>query len=191
MTLDHDKIEARLQAKAARKALGDDFTARGTALDLAKWAETLHELAGGGSIAGYYPKGSEIDIRPLLDRLRHLGSPICLPVMIGPEQPMIFRLWQTDLALQPGPFGIKEPGPQAESVRPSLVLCPLLAFDRHGWRLGYGGGYYDRTLDSLIGEPQVLVAGVAYAAQEVAHVPHESHDHAMKIVVTETEIIRP
>jgi 5-formyltetrahydrofolate cyclo-ligase len=190
MTLDQEKIEARLKAKAVRKALGDDFTSRGAALQLIQWAKDLNEMAAGGVIAGYYPKGSEIDIRPLLDALRGLGSSIALPVMTGPERPMIFRLWTSDQDLQAGPFGIREPGPEAPTVRPSLVLTPMLAFDRQGMRLGYGGGYYDRTLESLMGETQVLVAGVAYAAQEVAHVPHDTHDHALNVVVTETEMIR-
>jgi len=189
-TVDQEKIEARHKAKMVRKALGDDFTARGAALRLTQWAEELHAMAGGGAVAGYYPKGSEIDILPLMDRLRRLGNPIALPVMTGPERPMEFRLWLPERDLHSGPFGIKEPGSDADVVRPSLVLAPMLAFDRQGRRLGYGGGYYDRTLDSLIGEPQVLVVGVAYAAQEIAHVPHEAHDHVMSIVITETELIR-
>ncbi len=190
MTLDLEKAEARQRAKAIRKALGDDYSSRGASLQLVQWAATLHDLAKGEAVAGYFPKGSEMDVRPLLGQLRQLGCDIALPVMTGPDRPMVFRLWHTQDDLRPGPFGIQEPGSDAPIVRPSLVLAPLLAFDRQGWRLGYGGGYYDRTLETLSGMPKVIVVGAGYAAQEIGHVPHASHDHPLDYVVTETELIK-
>ena len=190
MTPDQLKVEARLKAKAVRKALGDDYSSRGAALQIVRWAEDLHAMAGGGVVAGYCPKGSEFDIRPLLDRLRQLGCDIALPVMVGPDRPMDFRLWRHGDALKPGPFGIQEPGVDSPVVRPVLVLAPMLAFDRQGRRLGYGGGYYDRTLESLKNAGTILVAGIAYAAQEIQLVPHDSHDHSLDAVVTKSELIR-
>ena len=190
MSPDRQKIEARLRAKHIRKALAEDPSLTGAASAMARFAEDLSALAGGGAIAGYFPKGSELDVRPLMERLRALGHEIALPVMQGPDNPMAFRVWKTGDGLQAGPFGIQEPGPDSLLVRPVLVLAPMLAFDRMGWRLGYGGGYYDRTLDRLKGAPRVVVAGIAYAGQEIQAVPHDTHDQKLDCVVTETELIR-
>jgi len=190
MTLDQQKIEARLKAKAVRKSIGDDYSSRSAAVQLVQWAEPLCALIGTGVVAGYFPKGSEMDIRPLLDRLRQLGCSVALPVMVGPERPMEFRLWNVGEDLKAGPFGILEPGPSSPVVRPTVVLAPMLAFDRKGRRLGYGGGYYDRTLESLGGTSHVTVVGIAYAAQEIDHVPHDSHDHPLDYVATETELLK-
>ncbi len=130
----------------------------------------------GRCIAGYWPIRGEIDPRPLL---LALGRPIALPVTGGRGTVLGFRLWRPGEPLAPGPFGLSEPtGPPAA---PDLLLVPLLAYDACGNRLGYGGGYYDRTI-AATGVPAI---GAAYAAQEVAAVPVGPDDRPLAGVVTE------
>ena len=131
----------------------------------------------GRCIAGYWPVRGEIDPRPLL---LALGRPIALPVT-GPRGTVLeFRLWRPGDRMAPGPLGIPEPtGPPAE---PDVLLAPLLAFDASGSRLGYGGGYYDRTIAAT----GALAIGAAHAAQEVAAVPVGPDDRPLAGVVTET-----
>ena len=179
---DPHKTAARQQAKLRR----DGLDRANCGERLAQWATWLHDLDPQSIVAGYMPFGSEMDVVPLLLALRHLGHDLALPVITGRNLPLEFRLWWHDQPLQPGPWGILQPGGDAPAVRPDVVLAPLLAFDRLGWRLGYGGGFYDRTLTAL-GHP--LAVGVAFAAQEVDHVPHTDYDHPLNYVITETELI--
>ena len=130
----------------------------------------------GRCIAGYWPVRGEIDPRPLL---LALGRPIALPVTGPRGTALTFRLWQPGDALTAGPFGLSEPaGPPAE---PDVLLVPLLAYDARGNRLGYGGGYYDRTIAAT----GALAIGAAYAGQEVAAVPVGPDDRPLAGVVTE------
>ena len=131
----------------------------------------------GRCIAGYWPVRGEIDPRPLL---LALGRPIALPVTGPRGTALTFRLWRPGDALAPGPFRLSEPtGPPAA---PDMLLVPLLAYDSAGNRLGYGGGYYDRTI-AVTG---ALAIGAAYAGQEVAAVPVGPDDRPLAGVVTET-----
>ena len=133
----------------------------------------------GRCIAGYWPIRGEIDPRPLL---LALGRPIALPVTGPRGSALEFRLWRPGDELVPGPFGLSEPtGPRAE---PDVLLVPLLAFDACGRRLGYGGGYYDRTIAAT----GALAIGAAYAAQEVAAVPVGPDDRPLAGIVTETDL---
>ncbi len=123
-------------------------------------------LAGRPPVAGYWPMVDELDVRPLVHRLHAQGCPIGLPVVTPRGTPLVFRAWTPEAAMVAGVYGTSHPACEDE-VMPGVVVAPLLAFDRHGWRLGYGGGYYDRTLAKLRGEGQVLAVGVGYDAQEV------------------------
>lgn len=135
-------------------------------------------------VAGYLPIGSELDTRPLLLALHGLGVPLAMPVVTAPEVPLVFRPWIPGTATARSTFGVEEPqsgGP----VVPDLLLVPLLAFDARGHRLGYGGGFYDRTLAALRAAGPVRALGLAYAAQEVSNVPNGGHDARLDAVVTE------
>ncbi len=138
-------------------------------------------------ITGYGPIRDEIDPRPLLDSLAARGHAMALPVVGAPDAPLVFRAWTKDDALVPGPFGTRTPGDEAPEVTPRVVIVPLLAFDAAGWRLGYGGGYYDRTLAGLRRGPgAVLAVGIAYQDQRVDAVPRAPYDERLDWVVTET-----
>ena len=186
MTADAEKSAARHRAKVLR----DTLNLPHAPAQLAGWAGGLHPLTGGGPVAGFFPFGSEIDVRPLMTALHDLGCALALPVIVGREKPLEFRQWTLSDPLHPGPMGILQPGPDAPILRPALVLTPLLAFDRQGWRLGYGGGYYDRTLTQLGQIPPVVAVGVAFSGQEIAEVPHQPHDRRLDFVATELELIR-
>jgi 5-formyltetrahydrofolate cyclo-ligase len=143
-----------------------------------------------GAVAGYLPIGDEIDPMPAIRALHAEGRAIGMPVILAPSAPLGFRAWTPGAPLVVGPSGIAEPeaGPL---LRPVVVVVPLLAFDRAGHRLGYGGGYYDRTLAALRREGRVLAIGLAFAAQEAEGLPVTDHDEPLDAIVTEAGIILP
>jgi 5-formyltetrahydrofolate cyclo-ligase len=136
-------------------------------------------------VAGYWPMDDEADIRPLLERLAAQGCVVALPVVVARSTPLIFRCWQPGDALEDGLHRTRHPLPTALEVTPDLLLVPLLAFDHSGRRLGYGGGYYDRTLAALRDRRPVVAIGVAFAAQEVERLPDGGHDQRLDWIVTE------
>jgi 5-formyltetrahydrofolate cyclo-ligase len=139
----------------------------------------------GAVVSGFWPLDGEIDIRPLLLALHARGHPIVLPVTPKRGLPLSFRLWRPGDALVVERFGTMRP--TGEERAPDFLLVPLLAFDRHGGRLGYGAGYYDRTLPLL--SPRFTL-GCAFAAQEVPEVPMGPRDVRLDAVATEREVIR-
>ncbi|MFM2151396.1 MAG: hypothetical protein RLZZ187_3702 [Pseudomonadota bacterium] len=141
----------------------------------------------GAVVAGFWPIGQEIDIRPLLHALHDRGHPIALPVTPPRGNPLAFRRWRPGEELARGPMGTRQPGEGAEALTPAVLLVPLLAFDRRGHRLGYGGGYYDRTLAAL---PGAMAIGVAHAAQELDEVPAGPEDARLDAIATEAGLIR-
>jgi 5-formyltetrahydrofolate cyclo-ligase len=138
----------------------------------------------GAAVAGFWPLAGEIDIRPLLQALADRGHPVLLPVTPPRGQPLGFRRWRPGDAMATGRFGT--PIPCGEAMAPAFLLVPLLAFDRRGHRLGYGAGYYDRTLALLPGLPTL---GCAFAAQELDSVPAGPQDIALAAIATERGII--
>jgi 5-formyltetrahydrofolate cyclo-ligase len=139
----------------------------------------------GTVVAGFWPVHEEIDIRPLLHALRDRGNPVALPVTPRLGQALSFRGWQPGDALIPERFGTMRP--VGAVMVPDMLLIPLLAFDANGFRLGYGGGFYDRTLAQL---PDRFRLGCAFAAQQVDAVPVGPYDLRLDAVATENGIIR-
>jgi 5-formyltetrahydrofolate cyclo-ligase len=140
--------------------------------------------APGTVVAGFWPLAGEIDIRPLLHALVDRGHPVVLPVTPPRGSPLAFRLWRPGDAMALGRFGT--PVPVGETMAPAMLLVPLLAFDRGGHRLGYGAGYYDRTLAAL---PGARTLGCAFAAQELDSVPAGPQDLPLDAVATERGVI--
>ncbi len=129
------------------------------------------------------------EIDPLLAMGGHAG-PVGVPVIIGKGQPLRFRTWTPKAAMVPGEFGAQVPE-TGDWMEPAVLIVPLLAFDRRGYRLGYGGGFYDRTLEGLRARGSVLAVGFAFAAQEVAAVPHDATDQQLDLIVTDAGVIVP
>lgn len=144
----------------------------------------------GAAVSGYWPLEGELDIRPVLEHLHAMGHEIGLPVVVGTGQPLVFRRWSPGAALVAGRFNVHTPPTDAAEVVPQVLLVPLLAFDPEGYRLGYGGGFYDRTLEKLRREAHALAIGVAYAAQEVPRVPRGPFDQPLDWIVTERAAFR-
>jgi 5-formyltetrahydrofolate cyclo-ligase len=136
-------------------------------------------------VGGFWPLEGEIDIRPLLHALHARGHDVALPETTRKGEALRFRRWQPASALRHGRFGTLHPdGPE---LIPDFLLVPLLGFDRRGHRLGYGGGYYDRTLAAL---PEAFAVGCAFAAQELDVVPVGEYDVPLPAIATETGVIR-
>ncbi len=136
------------------------------------------------NIAGYWPLGDELDCRPALEALVAAGARVALPVVAGQGHALIFRAWAPGDALEQGPYGTMHPGPRAPVVCPQILLVPLIAFDLAGQRLGYGAGYYDRTINALRAKGQLTAVGLAYDAQRVDAVPAGGHDQELDAVIT-------
>ncbi len=143
----------------------------------------------GRTLAGYAAIRSEIDPMPAMAAMAPFG-PVCLPVIAAPESPLAFREWTPGAAMNAGPFGAMVPADGRWHV-PEVLIVPLVAFDRRGGRLGYGGGFYDRTLAGLRARGRAVAIGFAYAAQEAGDLPQEPTDAPLDLIVTEREVIRP
>ncbi len=180
---DPDLTEAKRAARARAKAVRAGFD---PALGERLGAHVLCTCPppAGATVAGFWPIGEEIDIRPLLETLHKRGHPIVLPVTGKRGERLVFRLWRPGDALALEPFGTVRPNGAVRE--PDFLLAPLLAFDRAGYRLGYGAGYYDRTLAAL---PKAFALGCAYAAQEVPRVPAGPHDVRLDAVATQDGVI--
>jgi 5-formyltetrahydrofolate cyclo-ligase len=172
------KSDARHKARQRRRALSTP-NARQTL------SAHLPDHIKSQIIAGFSPIGDEIDTWPLLKSLRADGHRIALPVVIGPEQPLTFREWRPGCEMETDRFGVAFPG-NGPTLIPKLILVPLLAFTASGERLGYGGGYYDRTLQALRSAGEVFACGVAYAGQEVESLPTDAYDERLDGILTET-----
>ena len=136
-------------------------------------------------VAGYAPIRSEFDPMPLLRRLAAAGARLALPVIMGRELPLQFRSFSIGEALERGPLGIQQPTVVAAEVVPEILLIPLAAFDRSGHRIGYGAGYYDRSIEALRGRNRTIAVGLAFAVQEIDAIPALPHDAVLDYVLTE------
>ena len=179
MTVDDRKAAARKAAFAARK----EAFARGQG----QAAELLADLLAahrGRVLAGYMAMRTEID--PTAAMAAHQG-PVGVPVILGAGQALRFREWSPGCAMMAGEFGALIP---AEGVwlEPEVVIVPLVGFDARGYRLGYGGGFYDRTLAGLRARHDVMAVGFAFAAQELPEVPIDQYDQRLDVIVTEAGI---
>jgi 5-formyltetrahydrofolate cyclo-ligase len=177
----------RRKAHAVRDAFWADRRAEASK---AAAAHFFHDfsLSPGQMVAAYWPIRDELDVKPVLTKLMDDGQPVCLPVVVGDGLPLELRLWQPGAALYPSGFGTLAPDELAPVVEPDMILMPLLGFDKHGTRLGYGGGYYDRTLTRMTKRPRLV--GFAFALQEFDHIPRDNHDVPLDAVVTENGVRR-
>lgn len=146
----------------------------------------LDDLPAFAVVAGYHALGSELSAWPTLRRLAAHGARIALPVAPAPDAPLVFRAWFADQPLSPDAMTIPSPTEAADTLIPQIVIAPLLAFDGAGYRLGQGGGFYDRTLKALRRQGPVFAIGLAYAGQRIERTPREPHDQPLDAILTET-----
>ncbi|MBN8961323.1 MAG: 5-formyltetrahydrofolate cyclo-ligase [Rhizobiales bacterium] len=187
MVIDQNKSMLRTAALARRDAL-NDLARDAAAQRLAAFAD-IFNVTPNIVVAGYMPMRNEADPLPLMRALAGRGARLALPVVIARDAPLVFRAWREGDALIAGPFGTRHPADTTPQFVPDIVLVPLAAFDRRGHRIGYGGGYYDRTLAVLRAQKPVVAAGVAFAVQEVETVPASHHDAVLDVVLTDLECI--
>ena len=136
-------------------------------------------------VSAYFAIGDEADPAPLLEMLRAGGKRVALPRVAGRGKPLDFHLYEEGAELVRGGFGLSEPSRDWPKVDPDVLAVPLLAFDGLGYRIGYGAGFYDRTLAKLRASKRVIAAGYAFSAQEFATIPHDEHDERLDWIVTE------
>ena len=182
------KSVLRLDALARREALSPDvrtaFTRR-----LVDEGLRLALLWQARIVSAFHPIRDEPDTIVLIAALSGAGFQTALPVVVGRDRPLVFRLWRPGDPTRAGGMKIPEPLAEAKAVEPDLLFVPLACFDRRGHRIGYGAGYYDRSLAALRSRKPVRAVGVAYGVCEVAAVPYEAHDQTLDAVVTEQDTI--
>jgi len=183
------KEKLRKQARTRRR----DLHIRGgaaAAKSIVRSGAAFFKAKPAGVVAGYYPVGSELSPLGLMAALENEGWRGALPVVAARNEGLEFYAWREGDALAPGAHNIPRPPDGAAALVPDIVIAPLLCFDRQGYRLGYGGGYYDRTLQSLRDEGEVVVIGLAFAAQMVDEVPHAPFDQKLDWVLVEDKLIK-
>ena len=181
------KAEARKAAFARRKLAH----AQGSGAAEAAMAHLLEAWAGcpPGIVAGYMPIRTELDPLPAMAALEGLGHRLCLPVIQGAGEPLVFHAWTSGGPLKDGPFGAQVPVEEV-ALEPDLLIVPLVAFDAAANRMGYGGGFYDRTQERLRAQRVVRALGYAYAGQiSPEPLPLEPTDQPLDGVITETGLV--
>lgn len=185
--IDAEKQVARDAAEAVRAAFHAEHAGAGAAVaTLAlRHADRIGLGEKGRKASVFWSMGTEIDTKPLIWSLDAMGWRVLLPVVEKRGLPLRFRCWKPGEPLVSGGFGTSVPAPDAEEADPDVLFVPLLAFDRKGYRLGYGGGFYDRTLEKLRKSGSPVTVGLAFSAQRVDTVPRGPHDQPLDWIVTE------
>ncbi len=187
MSNSSDILEAkralRARIKAWRAGLGAEVRTRAAEAVARRGLDFLGPGPKGSVVSGFAPLADEFRAWPLLRRLHAEGFALAMPAMQGKGKPLVFRAWTPGDAMDSGVWGIAEPKADKAVLEPDILIVPLLAFDRRGWRLGYGGGFYDRTLKGLRARKAVVAVGLAHDEQEVDAVPHLDYDQRLDWVL--------
>ena len=162
----------------------------GTAL-AERFCAALQDRLAGAIVSLFSPMRDEIDVAALFAAAADHGARTALPVMDGPDAPLIFRAWSPGDPLVDAAFGVCEPADDAPTVLADIVGVPLLAFDCAGNRLGYGGGYYDRSLRALRAAHDIIAVGICYDEQEMPDIPTHRRDERLDMIITDRRTIRP
>ncbi len=177
------KAELRAEMRTRRRSLAANQPNAGQIIGDVALAQGL--IPPDAVTALFWPIGDEVDLRPLMERLVREGRPVVLPCTPNEPAPLTFRRWTPEASLKPGPMRTMEPNAGAPVLQPNILFVPLLAFDSVGRRIGYGGGFYDRTLAALRQSSTIKAYGVGFAGQQVPRVPTDALDQALDGVITE------
>ena len=184
MSFDNDKRILRGAMLAWRGGLSEEER-RAAAMGLVEIWRYEQPVEPPAIVSGFWPMAEELDIRPLMIELINQGCQIALPVVVAKKQPLVFRAWRPGDPLEAGAFGTLQPTARRAVVEPEVLIVPLLAVDEEGWRLGYGGGFYDRTLEALRVRKRVTAIGVGFNEQVVPEVPHDPNDQRLDWLLTD------
>jgi 5-formyltetrahydrofolate cyclo-ligase len=188
-SLSQDKSQLRLEARRRRHELALREAPALAGERAVRQILSQVEFPPGSVVSAYWPMGDELDCTLLIRTLSDAGCIIGLPVVVAKGEALRFRRWTAETEFLPGGFNTQIPHHDEPEVVPERLIVPLLAFDRGGYRLGYGGGFYDRTLAHLRRQGPVLAIGFAYAGQEVAAVPRDQHDQKLDWLATEEYLL--
>ena len=188
------KRDLRVDMIARRAALADQVHADAREALVRIWRRERPVPAREGTgtvpaISAFWPMGEEIDIRPLLQALHDDGHTLCLPRTPKRGEPLTFHAWQPGDPLERGPVGTSQPPAVAPVIEPDALIVPLLAVDPAGFRLGYGGGYYDRTLTRLRQRRAITAIGVGFEVQRIDRVPTGPNDARLDFLLTERALL--
>ena len=184
-SIEEAKAALRRRAFAARAALSLSERADAAAAVAANFFADI-PIDPGDIVAGYWRIRDELDCTPIFEQLMARNHMVVLPVVIGPNQALELRVWEVGDDLEDAGFGTFAPPEHAPCAEPDVMLVPLVGFDAKGTRLGYGGGYYDRTLAKLSKKPQLI--GLAFGCQELDDIPRGVHDVPLDAVITEAGV---
>ena len=190
---DHQAVaKAQMRKKAAKIRQEEADNQPDAAEKLAAYCQLLLTSFGHGVYAAYLPIRSEISPLPLIAALHNVGQLTAMPVTPADGQPLSFRLWAVGDALEDGRYGTRQPPASGKPVLPDVILAPLLAFDSAGWRLGYGGGFYDRTIaDFAAYGHKTSVIGLAYDGQKLHKIPVGPYDMPLDAMLCPSGLHRP
>jgi 5-formyltetrahydrofolate cyclo-ligase len=189
-TILEQKSALRARARAERAALEPARKAEAARAVASLGLEFLGSRPRQGTVSGFASLPEEFQLWGLLRRLDREGVALALPVLAGKGKPLQFRAWRRGDLTKAGIWGIAEPQPDKPLLEPDILLVPLLAFDHQGWRLGYGGGFYDRTLRGLRARKPIVAIGVGFDQQYVDAVPHLDYDERLDWVLTPSGPVR-
>ena len=181
------KDSLRIHYLAARERMSLEARQRGSVLCR---GPLVAQMPPEAVVAGYCAHRGEVDVGIAMASLAEKGHTLCLPVIEASGKPLYFRAWKPGDILEAGRYGIAIPSAHAPVLQPQVLVVPVVAFDRAGHRLGYGAGYYDRTIAGLREKGTFLVIGVAYSEQEVESIPPGRYDQRLDIIITEKETLK-
>jgi 5-formyltetrahydrofolate cyclo-ligase len=182
-----EKAELRAAALAKREAM--PAQQRADAANTIAARDFPVPVPKGVIVSAFSPMKSEISPIPLMRKVFDAGAQLALPVIVGRGKPLIMRAWKFGDPFKAGQWGIREPVAEAPEVYPDILIVPLAAFDRRGHRIGFGAGYYDMTIAALRAKKKVTAIGIAFAVQEIEHVPATERDARLDFMLTEREVI--
>ncbi len=187
ISLSEQKAALRKAAQAARVASARAAGPQ-AANQLARLFTGWPQGAGVAVVSGYLAIGTELDVAPVLSVFAKHGAEVALPVVVGAARPLEFRRWQPGMELEAGPLGTRHPPAESPALEPDLLLVPMLAFDDDGYRMGWGGGFYDRTLAQLRAVKKIIAVGIGYEGQRVDKIPRDDHDAGLDWIATESAL---